>query len=91
MLELGETAAEAHREIGRVAARLGISALIVVGELAGLMLEGAREAGMPQDRLFAAGSHVAAASLLKRHSGEGDAVLIKGSRGMKMEKVLEGF
>jgi len=91
MLELGETAVEAHREIGRIAARLGVDILITVGELSRLMLAGARDAGMPEDRLFAAGSHAEAATLLKQHSGEGDVVLIKGSRGMKMEKILEGF
>jgi UDP-N-acetylmuramyl pentapeptide synthase len=32
-----------------------------------------------------------AAALLREHSGPGDAVLIKGSRGMKMEKILEDF
>ncbi len=91
MLELGETAPEAHREIGRVAARLGVGVLITVGELSKLMLEGAREAGMQKDRLFAARSHADAATLLEHHSGENDVVLIKGSRGMKMEKILEGF
>jgi UDP-N-acetylmuramyl pentapeptide synthase len=55
------------------------------------MLEGAQEAGMPKSNLFAAGSHAEAGDLLKKHSHSGDAVLIKGSRGMKMEKILEEF
>ncbi len=91
MLELGETGAEAHREIGRTAARLGIHAIIALGALAAHILEGAREAGMPGNNLFTASTHAEAAELLKKHSKTGDAVLIKGSRGVKMEKILEEF
>jgi UDP-N-acetylmuramoyl-tripeptide--D-alanyl-D-alanine ligase len=91
MLELGDTADEAHREIGRTAARLGVDVLISLGALSRHMLEGAQEAGMPKSNLFAAGSHAEAGDLLKKHSHNGDAVLIKGSRGMKMEKILEEF
>jgi UDP-N-acetylmuramoyl-tripeptide--D-alanyl-D-alanine ligase len=91
MLELGAAADEAHREIGRAAARLGVDILITVGPLSKHTLEGAHDAGMPKGRLFAAGSHAEAADLLRKHSKNGDAVLIKGSRGMKMEKILEEF
>jgi UDP-N-acetylmuramoyl-tripeptide--D-alanyl-D-alanine ligase len=91
MLELGAAADEAHREIGRAAARLGVDILITVGTLSKHMIEGARDAGMPKGRLFGAGSHAEAADLLRKHSKKGDAVLIKGSRGMKMEKILEEF
>jgi UDP-N-acetylmuramoyl-tripeptide--D-alanyl-D-alanine ligase len=91
MLELGNATDEAHKEIGRTAARLGVNVLITLGALSKYMLEGAAEAGMPKSRLFAAGSHAEAAELLRKHSKNGDAVLIKGSRGMKMEKILEEF
>ncbi len=91
MLELGPSSVEEHRAIGRIAARLGVEVLITVGPLAKLMLEGARGAGMPNKRLFAAGSHAEAAARLAKESKNGDAVLIKGSRGMKMEKILEEF
>ena len=91
MLELGDAGAEAHREIGRMAARLGVDTLITLGPLSQHIIEGAREAGMARERLFAAGSHSEAAELLRKHSANGDAVLVKGSRGMKMEKILEEF
>ena len=91
MLELGEQGAEEHREIGRFAARLGVDVIIAVGELSARILEGASDAGMPKSALFAATSHAEAAGLLTRQSRIGDAVLIKGSRGMKMEKILEEF
>jgi UDP-N-acetylmuramoyl-tripeptide--D-alanyl-D-alanine ligase len=91
MLELGETAADAHREVGRIAARLGVDVLITLGTLAKYINEGAIEAGMPQDHVILARSHGEAAALLMERSKNGDALLIKGSRGMKMEKVLEEF
>lgn len=91
MLELGDTAAGAHREVGRTVAHLGVDVLITMGSLAIYINEGALEAGMPKDRVIAAGSHAEAAALLKEWSKNGDAVLIKGSRGMKMEKILEEF
>jgi UDP-N-acetylmuramoyl-tripeptide--D-alanyl-D-alanine ligase len=46
---------------------------------------------MPSDRVFEANTLSDAARLLREHSRPGDAVLIKGSRGMKMEKILEEF
>jgi len=91
MLELGDIAADAHREVGRTVAHLGVDVLITMGSLAIYINEGALEEGMSKDRVIAAGSHAEAAALLKERSKNGDAVLIKGSRGMKMEKILEEF
>jgi UDP-N-acetylmuramoyl-tripeptide--D-alanyl-D-alanine ligase len=91
MLELGAAGAEEHREMGRTAARLGVDVIISVGDLAKCILDGALDAGMPKSRLFAASNQAAAAELLNKHSKEGDAVLIKGSRGARMEKILEEF
>lgn len=91
MLELGASADESHRAIGRTAALLGVDTLIVIGANAGEVIEGAIQAGMPKDRAFSVSSNSEAARLLREQSGSGDAVLIKGSRGMKMEKILEEF
>jgi UDP-N-acetylmuramoyl-tripeptide--D-alanyl-D-alanine ligase len=91
MLELGTVEVEAHRAIGATAARLGVDLVITIGPLAKHIGEGAIDAGMPKDRVLAAGSQAEAAALLKKLSVPGDAVLIKGSRGMKMEKILEEF
>ena len=91
MLELGETTFEAHMAIGATAARLGVDLVITLGPLAKHIGAGAIDAGMTKDRVLEAGSHVEAAVLLKQVSRPGDAVLIKGSRGMKMEKILEAF
>ena len=91
MLELGEASIEAHREIGRTAAQCKVDFLITVGDLAAHMETGALKAGMAKERVIRATSHANAAELLKKLSRPGDAILIKGSRGMKMEKILEAF
>ncbi len=91
MLELGELSAAEHRAIGAAAARLGVDVLITLGPMAKHILDGAHDGGMPKAKLFAAATHAEAAELATRNSENGDAVLIKGSRGMKMEKILEEF
>jgi UDP-N-acetylmuramoyl-tripeptide--D-alanyl-D-alanine ligase len=91
MLELGQAAPGSHREIGLAAARAGVDIVITVGALAKHIGEGALEGGMPNERVLEAPTHAEAAELLKKLSRPGDVVLIKGSRGMKMEKILEGF
>jgi UDP-N-acetylmuramoyl-tripeptide--D-alanyl-D-alanine ligase len=91
MLELGKVSVDAHRAIGATAARLGVDLVITLGPLAKQAGAGAIDAGMPKDRVFAAGSQAEAAALLKKLTVPGDTVLIKGSRGMKMEKILEEF
>ncbi|HEX9113086.1 MAG TPA: UDP-N-acetylmuramoyl-tripeptide--D-alanyl-D-alanine ligase [Nitrospirota bacterium] len=91
MLELGDAGREAHRAVGATAARAGVHSVITIGALAKHIGEGAIEAGMPKERVVEAPTHAEAAELLKKLSRPGDVVLIKGSRGMKMEKILEGF
>lgn len=91
MLELGEASVEAHREIGRIAARCKVDLLITIGELAQHVEKGAREAGLKTDQVLQATSRENAGQLLKQLSRPGDVILIKGSRGMKMEKILEAF
>lgn len=91
MLELGDTSAEAHRELGRTAARLGVDIIITVGTLMKHTAEGAIEAGLPRERVLETQTHAEAAELVRKLSRPGDVVLVKGSRGMKMEKILEEF
>lgn len=93
MLELGPSSAEWHRHIGRECARAGINYLIAVQGDANYFLEGAQEAGLPPDRMrfFPAARDAGCYCLSIVHSG--DVVLVKGSRGVKLEEaidVLEG-
>ena len=87
MLELGPIAKKAHEEVGREVASHGFAALVTRGEMGEAIADGARGAGM--DAVYEAASHAEAARILKEILQPGDAVLFKGSRGMKMEKIID--
>jgi len=86
MLELGAEAAELHRQIGAEAAQR-CDFLILLGGMADETAAGARQQGMPADRVQIVYSHVEAADRLRSLLRPGDRLLVKGSRGMRMEKV----
>lgn len=86
MLELGDAAEEAHRRIGRRAAELGFAALVTYGPQSRWMHTAAEAAGCPV--CCHAETHEAAAAHLRTLLRDGDTVLFKGSRGMKMEAVI---
>ena len=86
MLELGDAAEEAHRRIGRRAAELGFAALVTYGPQSRWMHTAAEAAGCPV--CCHAETHEAAAEHLHTLLRDGDTVLFKGSRGMKMEAVI---
>jgi UDP-N-acetylmuramoyl-tripeptide--D-alanyl-D-alanine ligase len=89
MAELGEHSAEAHAEIGRKSAELGVSRLVAVGSMAAVTAQAAREAGL-QDVTECAdvGTAVARVRDMVR---EGDVVLLKASRVTGLERVSEGL
>lgn len=87
MLELGEQEADAHRGVGAVAGR-NVDRLYLTGErMTKYAAEGAVQAGMPPESIINCTSHTEIAELLHQSLQEGDVILIKGSRGMTMEKV----
>ncbi|MGQ9920519.1 MAG: UDP-N-acetylmuramoyl-tripeptide--D-alanyl-D-alanine ligase [Desulfobacca sp.] len=89
MLELGEATAECHREIGALAARLGVDLLVVYGQHNNFVKEGALAAGLPLQRLHDVSSHADGARIIKEFCRPGDILLVKGSRGARMEKLLQ--
>jgi UDP-N-acetylmuramoyl-tripeptide--D-alanyl-D-alanine ligase len=89
MLELGDIADQAHREAGRAVAASGAAEFVGVGRRAALAVEAAREAGLAESH-HAATFEDAVGLLLKRLAA-GDAVLVKGSRGMRMERVVDAL
>ncbi len=89
MLELGKKAKIMHEAIGRMLARSPIDVLITHGKLSMFMNREARRKGM--DGLYHAPSHSDAAGFLRKIARPSDVVLVKGSRGMQMEKVIEEF
>lgn len=89
MLELGETAEAAHRDVGRKVAQLGAVEFVGVGPLARHAVAAAREAGLSESH-HAETTEDAVALLLKRLA-PGDYLLVKGSRGMRMERVVDAL
>ncbi len=91
MLELGEDSVEAHRELGRRAAELSIDLLLAIGEEASVVVGSALQEGLNQERARVVESHSEAASIVRAFAREGDWILVKGSRGMAMERVVEAL
>lgn len=87
MLELGEAAEAAHLEVGRLAARLGVERLYGFGPLSRSTVSGARAAGLLT--AHAVSDLETLIEEIRRDVQPGDRILIKGSRGMKMERLLE--
>lgn len=88
MLELGDYAEEGHRRAGRAAAE-NADALYAYGPDADAMVRGAREQGMAAAFAFADQNELVRE--LVKAARTGDALLFKGSRGMKMERALGLF
>ena len=91
MLELGRESGKSHLELGKQVARYGIDRLYLLGEQARRVGQGARLAGMERDRVAIGKNHLEIARMVRRQAKRGDWLLVKGSRGMKMEKVLEAI
>jgi UDP-N-acetylmuramoyl-tripeptide--D-alanyl-D-alanine ligase len=92
MLELGERSAELHHELGlelgRAAREAGLDALVLVGTLVKATASGALEAGLASEALTHFGSTEEAAHAAGDLVQAGDVVLVKGSRGMALERVV---
>jgi UDP-N-acetylmuramoyl-tripeptide--D-alanyl-D-alanine ligase len=89
MLELGAAAPAEHRALGIAAAAAAPALLLAVGVFAGEVAGGAREAGLPPSAIATAPDAEAAAALLAAWLRPGDLVLLKGSRGVRLERALE--
>lgn len=87
MLELGALAKEAHLEVGRLVAAAGVQRLIAVGDEARWIIEGALAAGLAPDRVTHFPDAESAARAVERWVAPHDAILVKGSRGFRLEQV----
>jgi UDP-N-acetylmuramoyl-tripeptide--D-alanyl-D-alanine ligase len=88
MGELGEYGADAHRDAGALAAQLGIDRLYAVGAHAGEVIGAARAAGMDAAALHAGRDWEETAQRVLEGLTAGDRVLVKGSRSMRMERIV---
>ncbi|MBI5488556.1 MAG: UDP-N-acetylmuramoyl-tripeptide--D-alanyl-D-alanine ligase [Deltaproteobacteria bacterium] len=91
MLELGDAAPELHRQIGEAAGRAGMDLLLCAGPNAARTVDGARAAGLADEATLAFETTEALVAVLGGLLRPGDRVLVKGSRGMRMERVVEGI
>jgi UDP-N-acetylmuramoyl-tripeptide--D-alanyl-D-alanine ligase len=89
MLELGEDEREFHRQAGAAVARWGWNILVAAGPLARHIAEEAATAGMPPANILTFPDSQAAAGRINDIVRDGDLVLVKGSRGMKMEVIVD--
>ncbi len=88
MLELGSYSEEGHREVGNRIAASKIDKLITVGERSRDVDRGAEEAGMSRNNIFNFDTAEEAGKFVQDRIKEGDLILVKGSQGMRMEKIV---
>ena len=91
MLELGPEAPAFHAEAGRQAARSGWTLLVAVGPLSRRAAEAAREEDGTATEIVSFDTADQAAAAIPDLVRPGDLILVKGSRGMKLEKVVESL
>jgi UDP-N-acetylmuramoyl-tripeptide--D-alanyl-D-alanine ligase len=91
MFELGKQSAQQHFTIGQYVAQHKISALYLLGAMAEQVRKGALRGGMAAEKIFIGKDHKNLLRQLRSRLSPGDWLLIKGSRGMRMEKLLEGL
>jgi UDP-N-acetylmuramoyl-tripeptide--D-alanyl-D-alanine ligase len=89
MLELGAVAAQEHRKIGRLAAQSGVDYLVIYGNFRLEVAAGAREGGLAEARIFPIAHLAEGARVLEELLGPGDWLLVKGSRAMHMEGLVD--
>ena len=90
MLELGEHAESMHRNIGRIAAGSDIAMLYVTGQFAQTVAAGAMDEDMDSHDIFT-GTKQEILEVITGRLSPGDCILVKGSRGMAMETIVQGL
>jgi UDP-N-acetylmuramoyl-tripeptide--D-alanyl-D-alanine ligase len=95
MGELGTYAADAHSAVGHAAAASGLELLVVFGAEADGIAEGARAGGMPIEKIMRLSSDAAgiaaAVGLLGDMASPGDTILVKASRSVALERLVDGL
>jgi UDP-N-acetylmuramoyl-tripeptide--D-alanyl-D-alanine ligase len=88
MFELGRQSGSQHLQLGQQIARAGIDRLYLLGAQSKQVKRGALKGGLSAERIVIGKDHSDIANLLRSHVTKGDWLLFKGSRGMKMELIL---
>jgi UDP-N-acetylmuramoyl-tripeptide--D-alanyl-D-alanine ligase len=87
MLELGRYEEQGHRKVGIRAAEVA-NILITVGDRALIIADSAAEYGLDQSKIHSFPESAAAVEFLDEFLNKDDVVLVKGSRGMRMDKIV---
>ncbi|HET7752786.1 MAG TPA: UDP-N-acetylmuramoyl-tripeptide--D-alanyl-D-alanine ligase [Anaeromyxobacteraceae bacterium] len=91
MLELGVDEEALHRALGADVARTGVALYAAFGPRSRAAAEAARDAGMRQQDVVETEDVAALAATLRERLAPGDVLLVKGSRGMKLERLVEAL
>lgn len=91
MLELGNYEKEGHLAVGRRAAELNLDLLVTIGVRAAYIAQGALEGGLPAASIISFKQRGEALDWLRQNVSRRDVVLFKGSRGMRLEEMLQGW
>jgi UDP-N-acetylmuramoyl-tripeptide--D-alanyl-D-alanine ligase len=91
MMELGDSAAPAHQEAGRMVAEIGARYFLIMGEHANEMVKGAGESGLHRSKVEVVKSHNEMVRRIREEMRQGDLIFLKGSREMSLEKVADGL
>ncbi len=94
MLELGKHTVEAHKKIGEFMSKIFLNTngiLITVGQRAKAIKEGAVERGMKEENIYEFGTAYEAKDFIDQFISKGDIILVKGSQGMRMERIISNI
>ncbi len=91
MLELGNREKDAHLELGQYLKDKQVDTLITVGEIASIIADGAENAGMEKYKIKRVKDNQKALIYLNNYLKPGDILLVKGSRGNKMEEIVKAL
>ena len=91
MGELGPVSEEGHARVGADAAAAGVDLLVCVGPLARGIAQAATQAGLSADRVVCVDDAAAALAYARPLVEKGDAVLVKASHSVGLERVVEGL
>lgn len=91
MRELGDAAESLHRDIGQSASGHGFDRIVFVGAFAQAMADAAVESGMAAGSIQTCADAQQAAEIVPQMLADGDLVLIKASRGLRLERVAEAI
>jgi len=89
MLELGSYTEEGHQLVGSKLPEADIDVLVAVGERSRDIIRGAKKAGMRDEFIFHFGESESAGRFVQERIKQGDLIFVKGSQGVRMEKVVK--